>query len=153
MVTNLNLQLLPLIDSKSINIDNVSVKICNCIIDEINLVGENCAAHIEISNCIIGKLNIYGAWFEGGLSLIDNIMLSPINYQAGGHNLKPIELRGNIFHGFVSFFDCHFDDRVIVENNIFIEGSDILTKESESFDNIFPNGIVIDGNVGRLNVV
>lgn len=52
-----------------------------------------------------------------------------------------------------SFFDCHFEGGVLVKDNIFFKNSDLLAKEYMGFDNIFANGIIIENNVGRLDVL
>ena len=76
-----------------------------------------------------------------------------VNYEMGGHNKEEFELNGNIFNGFFSFFDCQFDAEVRIENNIFMQGSDLLYKEQKGFDNSFNNGLILTNNLGRLDMM
>ena len=102
---------------------------------------------------VVSEFKILGCWFEGGLSFSHNIVKSPINYEMGGHNKEVFELNGNIFNGFFSFFDCQFDAEVRIENNIFMQGSDLLYKEQKGFDNSFNNGLILTNNLGRLDMM
>ncbi len=124
-----------------------------CIINIFDVVSVNFIGKVEIRNCILSEFKILGCWFEGGLSFSHNIVKSPINYEMGGHNKEVFELNGNIFNGFFSFFDCQFDAEERIENNIFMQGSDLLYKEQKGFDNSFTNGLILTNNLGRLDIM
>lgn len=139
------------IDLDSID-KNEDVKISNSIINEMNFVSLVFPKKVYISNCIIDKFVIYSCWFQGGLHFVDNIVLSDIDYQMGGHNIEDFILENNIFNGFFGFFDCQFKGDVMIRNNIFKKGSDLLYKENKGFDNLFEGQLIIENNIGRLDV-
>lgn len=51
------------------------------------------------------------------------------------------------------FFDCIFEKQLIVKNNIFKKGTDLLTRENKGFDNCFNGGVILTDNIGPLNVM
>lgn len=52
----------------------------------------------------------------------------------GGHNIKPIVIEGNIFTGFLSFFDCQFENVIELRNNIFEKGTNLLGNRRDGFE-------------------
>ncbi len=131
---------------------NESLLLSNCVIEFLDLNSLEFLEDVVIRNCVIHKLVIYSSWFSGGLKFMNNIVLSDIDYQMGGHNKKEIEFSGNIFKGFFSFFDCHFEAKLIIKDNLFVSGSDLFTKENKGFDNTFENGFSVENNIGKLDV-
>lgn len=131
---------------------NKTVIIKKCIINIIDLEGIfDFNQKLIIEDCIINDFQIHSCWFINGLILKNNIVNNYIDYQMGGHNLKKIELTGNIFKSFFNFFDCQFKEKIEVIGNVFLEGSNLLGNKGESFENIFENGFLIENNVGKLN--
>ncbi|WP_372472499.1 hypothetical protein AB4865_06655 [Capnocytophaga sp. ARDL2] len=131
---------------------NKTVIIKKCIINIIDLEGIfDFNQKLIIEDCIINDFQIHSCWFINGLILKNNIVNNYIDYQMGGHNLKKIELTGNIFKSFFNFFDCQFKEKIEVTGNVFLEGSNLLGNKGESFENIFENGFLIENNVGKLN--
>ncbi|RYU84421.1 hypothetical protein [Hymenobacter persicinus] len=55
-------------------------------------------------------------------------MESYLDFQAGGHNQPgcPVWLRGNVFQGFVNFFDCWYQAEVTIEDNAFCRDTNLL---------------------------
>lgn len=131
---------------------NEPFSLSNCMIEFLDLNALEFLKEVTITNCVIHQLVIYSSWFSGGLKFANNIVLSDIDYQMGGHNRKEIEFSGNIFKGFFSFFDCQFDAKLIVKDNLFVNGSDLFVKENKGFDNTFENGFFIENNIGKLDV-
>ncbi|WP_264529893.1 hypothetical protein [Flavobacterium sp. N502540] len=107
---------------------------------------------IIIENCIIDNLSIHSCWFEEGLTFKSNHVMNYVNYQMGGHNKKNINITGNIFHDFVNFFDCHFENQLLIEKNIFLLGSNLLGNKNEGFANTFESEIIIKENIGNLDL-
>jgi hypothetical protein len=140
-----------LIDLNTIDV-NQEIRISNSIIEEINFTSLIFSKKVSVSKCIIDKFVIHSSWFEGGLNFVDNIVLSDIDYQMGGHNITDFVLERNLFNGFFSFFDCQFEGDVIVKNNIFKKGSNLLLKEDKGFDNLFERQLIIENNIGRLDM-
>lgn len=75
-----------------------------------------------------------------------------VHYEMGGHNKKSIIIAGNIFHGFVNFLDCHFENQLLIEKNIFLLGSNLLGNKNEGFANLFQSEIIIKENIGSLDL-
>lgn len=126
--------------------------ISNCIIETIDFDSFDADMEIVIENCIITNFCIHSAWFTNGLVFRRNIVVNYVNYQMGGHNEKPIVFVENIFHEFVNFFDCHFNDSLILENNIFNLGSNLIGNNTEGFANTFVKDFVASNNVGEINL-
>lgn len=131
---------------------NESWSLSNCVIELLDINALEFLKEVTITNCIIHNLSIHTSWFSGGLNFTNNIVLSDIDYQMGGHNKKEVRFEGNVFKGFFSFFDCQFDAKLIVKDNIFIYGTDLFTKEDMGFDNTFENGFIVENNIGKLDV-
>ena len=125
----------------------------HCVIHTLDLSTIEFHGKVTIRNCIIDKLNLHCTWFAAGLEFTGNVVISDIDYQMGGHNNnnEVMIISDNIFHGFFDFFDCHFEERLTVENNIFLKGTDLLTRENKGFDNYFNGGVVLSDNIGQLN--
>ena len=50
------------------------------------------------------------------------------------------------------FFDCQFEGNVIIKDNIFKKGSDLFLNENKGFDNSFERQLVVENNIGRLDM-
>ena len=142
-----------IIDTLDVSILNLqdSIFIKNCIIKTINFDLIAFKHETSIEGCIIDSFLLHACWFENGLHLINNQFNNYIDYQMGGHNLKPINLVNNIFVEFFNFFDCHFEELIKVNSNIFLKGSNLLGNKLEGFHNTFDKGIVYKNNVGKID--
>lgn len=146
---NQNLALLSQEDLKNCN----TFHLINCIINTIDLVGVfELSVHLIVENCIIINLKIHSCWFVNGLVLKNSIVKNYVDYQMGGHNTKPIVFEGNVFTGFFNFFDCQFGDRIVLKNNIFVKGANLLGNKGEGFENSFAEGWLAENNVGNIDV-
>lgn len=132
---------------------DTSVHISDCIIEQLDFVGLELENEIIIEKCIIKNMKIHSCWFVGGFSLKNNIVFSEVDYQMGGHNKAQILIDGNIFNGFFSFFDCHFEKLLTITNNIFVADCDLFVLEGKSFDNRYEEGYIVQDNIGRLDVM
>ena len=140
------------IDEGSVDgLGNEAMTLERCVIHVLNLSTIEFHGKVTIRNCVIDKLNLHCTWFAAGLDFTGNVVISDIDYQMGGHNNDVMVISENVFHGFFDFFDCHFEERLNVENNIFLKGTDLLTRENKGFDNYFNGGVVLSGNIGQLN--
>lgn len=110
--------------------ENNILQISNSIINSLCFPAFEIGAKVVIENCNIGTLMINNTWFEAGLVLRNTIVKSRIEYEAGGHNKSPI----------------------IIENNIFLKGTNLLLKEGCGTDPTFEKGIIIENNIGRFNI-
>ena len=141
------------IDEGSVDgLGNEAMTLEHCVIHVLNLSTIEFHGKVTIRNCIIDKLNLHCTWFAAGLDFTGNVVMSDIDYQMGGHNNDVMVISENVFHGFFDFFDCHFEERLNVENNIFMKETDLLKKENKGFDNYFNGGVFLSGNIGQLNI-
>jgi hypothetical protein len=141
------------IDENTVDgLGNEGMSLEHCVIHVLDLSTIEFHGKVTIRNCIIDKLNLHCTWFAEGLEFMGNIVMSDIDYQMGGHNNDVMVISDNIFHGFFDFFDCHFENQLNVENNVFMKGTDLILRENKGFDNYFHGGLVLSSNIGKLNV-
>ncbi len=126
--------------------------VSNSIINNLDFDTTDFKNSIIIENCIIERLGLHATWFTKGLLLRNNHIKGFVDYQMGGHNTLPIIIEGNIFYGFINFFDCQFDEHLTVKNNIFLSNTNLMGNQNEGFKNIFDNGITLEGNIGILDI-
>ena len=141
------------IDENTVDgLGNEGMSLEHCVIHVLDLSTIEFHGKVTIRNCIIDKLNLHCTWFAEGLEFMGNIVMSDIDYQMGGHNNDVMVISDNIFHVFFDFFDCHFENQLNVENNVFMKGTDLILRENKGFDNYFHGGLVLSSNIGKLNV-
>jgi hypothetical protein len=108
---------------------------------------------VRFINCHFEECKFVFTYFLGGLT-IDNCKFDDyLDFQAGGHNIagKLITIANNQFSGFVNFFDCWYESEVIIKNNCFLQGTNLLGKPLNipvTFD-VEP---VIENNQGQLDI-
>lgn len=125
----------------------------NCTINIIDFIGMfEFNVHLIIENCIINNFKIHSCWFINGLILKNSIIHNYIDYQMGGHNNKPIILEGNVFTDFFNFFDCQFENIIVLKSNVFVKGTNLLGNKGEGFENRFVEGWLVENNVGDVSV-
>lgn len=132
---------------------STGLELRRCVIGRLDLNALEFMGEVVVDGCVINELVVYCSWFAAGLKFRRNVVLSDVDYQMGGHNRGPIEISGNVFCGFFSFFDCQFDGHVTVTGNVFMQDTDLLAKENMGFDNVFDGGLTVGGNIGRLDVI
>lgn len=139
---NINKQIISTLDCLS----DSQIMISDSIIDVLNLGFTTYQYPVLIKNSSIQELVIHSAWFKGGLLLENCIIKEVINYEMGGHNESPIVINDNIFQDLFIFYDCHFQDKLIIRNNIFNKGSTLLIEKL----NIFQSGLELNDNIGDM---
>lgn len=146
---NKNIDILSKEDLKS----HDTLHLINCIINTIDLIGAfELNVHLIVENCIINNLKIHSCWFVNGFLLKNSIIKNYVDYQMGGHNLNPIVIEGNVFMGFLNFFDCQFENRIEIRNNVFIKGTNLLGNKGEGFENSFIEGWLAENNAGDIDI-
>jgi len=131
---------------------NEQIILSSLIIEKLDLGFREFNTSVIIENCIVEELIIHSCWFSEGLIFKNNIVKKDIDYQMGGHNNKSMEISNNIFYGFFNFFDCEFDNQIIINNNIFKNGSNLLGNTGKGFQNIFKKGIIAENNIGDIKI-
>ena len=130
-----------------------SCHLVDCIINTIDLIGTfEMRTELVIENCIIKNLQIHSCWFKNGFILKKSIIENYVDYQMGGHNDKPIIFQMNMFVEFVNFFDCQFDNLIVLQENHFIKGTNLLGNKGQGFENKFVSGWVTERNIGRIDL-
>lgn len=131
---------------------NQEICITDCVINVLNFNFCNLKNLVTIKNCIINTFQINSCWFENGLKFTNNVVKNDIDYQMGGHNKDIIIITNNIFCGFFDFFDCHFENEIRIERNVFVKGSNIKGNLKTGYHNTFEKKLIDIDNVGKLDI-
>lgn len=143
-------KIIPSIDSSSF-IEEESIIIHNSIIEFVDLSFTRFeSTSIVIRGCVIKNLSLHTSWFKQGFLLEDSIILNKVTFEMGGHNDAPICIKDNIFSDFFSFFDCQFKELLVVENNIFKQGTNLFC-DLHTKGNSFGTKIRVNNNIGILD--
>lgn len=108
---------------------------------------------VRLSNCHFKKCQFVFSYFLGGL-IIDNCIFEDyLDFQAGGHNKdgKSVIIIDNLFACFVNFFDCWYESEVIIRNNNFQKGTNLLGKPF-NIPVTFDVAPIIEKNKGYVNL-
>lgn len=100
----------------------------NCLVENFSGAVTPFQQSVSLINCHFKQCQFVFTYFLGGL-LIDNCLFdSYLDLQAGGHNQlgKPVIITGNVFADFVNFFDCWYEGEVIITDNHFLGGTNLL---------------------------
>ena len=125
----------------------------NCAFPSLSLIGVNVNnAMIEFENCEFREFVAIGTFFSGGAKFEKCKFYSYVDFESGGQNEKPFILKNNIFYGFVNFFDCWFKDDVVVINNTFKKGTNLLGNKDHPYGPQYDKRLVIKGNIGALDI-
>lgn len=129
------------------------ILISNCMIKSIDLLAaDGFRATVVIENSIIDEVQVHSCWFTAGLVLRNCVVHGYFQYEMGGHNYRPFVMEGNVFTGFVDFSFCQFLDRVIIRDNVFMQGTNLLGNRGEKAEVKFETAPEVDGNAGRMDV-
>lgn len=144
---NIDNKIIYILDCRESMVNDIAIE--NSIIKTLDFSFTTYSHRICIKNCLIDNLLLHSSWFEKGFLLENCIIKNEVLYEMRGHNKYPITFSNNIFNEAVTFLDCHFDAKLKIDNNIFMQGTTLLC---DSFLNTFNLGVEIEGNVGNLNV-
>lgn len=124
----------------------------NCIVDFFSGSTVQFDKPVRLVNSHFKKCQFTFSYFLGGLTIDSCTFDDYLDFQAGGHNQTnfPVKIINNEFIGFVNFFDCWYENEVIISDNRFKNGTNLLGN---------PNGIlvtfdkepVIKGNTGKVD--
>lgn len=107
---------------------------------------------VKFINCHIKKCQFTFTYFIGGLTIDNCIFENHLDFQAGGHNKKgPIIITNTNFMEFVNFFDCIYENDIIIERNYFHKGTNLLAK-IHNISVTFKTLPIVEGNTGQLDV-
>jgi uncharacterized protein YjbI with pentapeptide repeats len=134
-----------------INLEN-KLAFINCKFDSLSLSGCDFDFEIKFINCKFKKVDMVGTFFHGGVLFSGCTFYSHFLSDSGIHNKKPYLLQGNVFHEFADFTDCWFMGEVIIKDNAFIKGTNLLGNKDEMFRVQFDSGYIIENNTGQIDV-
>jgi hypothetical protein len=125
----------------------------DCILEYFSGSATQFEKPVRLLNCHFKQCQFIFSYFLGGLTIENCTFENYLDFQAGGHNKngKPVIITGNQFLGFVNFFDCWYEDEIIIRNNNFQKGTNLLGKPFNipvTFD-VLP---IIEENEGQLNL-
>lgn len=135
------------IDADSLNKEE-ALLIKDCVIDTLSLSFSEFHAAVTIDGCVIKTLRLVSAWFEHGLTFKNNIVWSVVQYEMWGHNSQPIIVENNIFQDTFVFFDCQFEDDLVVRNNLFLKDCTLWNTT-----NVFDKKVIVEQNMGRMDIM
>lgn len=146
----------PVLDYESVSMIHFEA----CIFNESMLLNYRYRAKIHFENCLFVKSTSFtGALFFRGFTIEKSIFLED-NYEppesrftlieALSGNGGTLEIKDNIFHDFVYFEDNYPDAPLIVKNNVFLDGTNLLEGAHLSLE--VRDVDCIEGNHGVLDM-
>ena len=108
--------------------------------------------HVKLVNCHFLQCEFMFTYFFGGFSIENCQFDQYLDFQAGGHNKigNMVIINDNDFQDFVNFFDCWFEEEVIVSGNRFCKGTNLLGAP-KGIPVTFEKIPMIKNNQGRLD--
>ena len=102
----------------------------NCIVENFACLSVNFNKPVELRNCRFNNCQFTFSYFLSGLTIDTCYFDSYLDFQAGGHNQggKPVRIINSRFSAFVNFFDCQYESAVIITDNHFLGGTNLLGK-------------------------
>ena len=132
-----------------------AIVIDNCILEYLEGNSTQFTNNVKLTNSEFKLCDFTFTYFLGGMEIENCVFESYLDFQAGGHNKnnQVFSIRNSIFKGFVNFFDCWYESRVVVENNDFKRGTNLLGKHKETgIETRFDVTPLIEKNNGVLNI-
>lgn len=102
----------------------------NCIVENFTCLSVNFNKPVKLRNCRFGNCQFTFSYFLGGLTIDTCYFDDYLDFQAGGHNQggEPVRIVNSRFSAFVNFFDCQYESAVIITDNHFLGGTNLLGK-------------------------
>lgn len=124
----------------------------NCIVENFSGSVTQFEKSVKLINCYFKKCSFTFTYFLGGMTIDNCSFDSYLDFQAGGHNKTNIvTITNNEFRNFVNFFDCWYNSEVIITNNKFHKGTNLLGK-AHNLTVTFDVCPLIMGNFGQLDI-
>jgi hypothetical protein len=125
----------------------------NCIIESFSGSITQFGKPVSLTNCHFKSCQFVFTYFLGGLIINNCTFDNYLDFQAGGHNKigNPVIINTNDFKGFVNFFDCWYENEVIIRNNKFRKGTNLLGKPHH-IPVTFDIEAIIKDNIGELDL-
>lgn len=125
----------------------------DCIFESLSGVSSFFSEVFDFTNCQFKKCSFTFSYFLGGLNIDHCIFENYLDFQAGGHNKNEsiVSIKNSVFKGFVNFFDCWYEGPIIVKDNDFKEGTNLLGS-AENLTVAFDVKPLIENNNGKLDI-
>lgn len=132
---------------------NYTLTIENCIIKSLNCSGLNFQNQVKLIHSFFDNCSFHSAYFISGLLINGCTFDNYLDFEAGGHNKEGTNftLINSNFKSFVNFFDCWFQSEVIINNNNFQMGTNLLGFKGLPYEVTFEVDPIIEDNIGILN--
>jgi hypothetical protein len=132
---------------------NFSILIQDSVIPDLDISRTLFTQKVKIANSKIDSIEGYSCYFTAGFELINCEISGNVDFSCGGHTEDGtiFLIKNCIFHESVTFFDSFFDGFVIIEDNDFKKGTDLLFTGHAQTTVDFRKGHRISGNIGELD--
>ena len=138
-----------------IGIDNFehAIRIENCVISKWSGSSTQFTKLVEFYNCHFDSCSFMFTYFLAGFKITNCTFEKYIDFQAGGHNAEScaVEINKNTFNSYVNFFDCWYHDPVLMTDNEFKKGTNILCGTNKVLTT-FVLSPIIENNRGNLKI-
>jgi len=127
------------------------VVIENCIIENFFGSVTQFKKPVKFQNSKFLNCQFVFTYFLGGLIIENCTFENYLDFQAGGHNQlgSSVIIKNNEFQDFVNFFDCWYEGPVIITDNNFQKGTNLMSKEQLLTFDVPPQ---VSNNQGSLNI-
>jgi hypothetical protein len=126
----------------------------NCTVNNMVAPGAAFQRAVRLVNCRFYKCSFNYAYFQGGLTIDNCIFETYLDFEAGGHNeiQHSFQILNSHFRDFVNFFDCWFKGEVVIADNDFEGGTNLLGNKMAAFSAQFDIQPRIENNKGPLDL-
>lgn len=130
----------------------LDVVIENCIIESFSGSVTHFLQPVQFINCCFKSCQFVATYFLGGLKIENCTFETYLDFQSGGHNKRAcsVIVVNNLFEGFVNFFDCWYENEVVITNNTFQKGTNLLGQPF-NIPVTFDIQAIIEDNIGKLD--
>ncbi len=124
----------------------------NTLIGYFSCIGTSFNKPVRITNSHFKNCKLTFCYFLRGLTIDNCLFEDYLDFSSGGHNKTgySIIIRNNNFKNFVNFFDCFYENDVIITKNKFRKGTNLLGKPHNIPVTFYINPIIKE-NEGKLD--
>jgi hypothetical protein len=126
----------------------------NCIFDNLISPSIEFKHPVRLIRSCFHKCSFNYAYFIEGLMIDNCVFDSYLDFEAGGHNQKnsTITIKNSTFKGFVNFFDCWYQSKVVITDNDFEKGTNLLGNKDKAYRVQFDVTPIIENNRGSIDL-
>jgi hypothetical protein len=128
------------------------VVIKNCVLDKLDSPSVEFKHAVELRGSHFRACCFDSAYFLAGLTIDSCVFERQVDFEAGGHNKAVISITNSEFREFANFFDCWFQGDVIIMNNDFMKGTNLLGNKGKAYGVSFDVEPRIGNNKGTIDI-